>query len=66
MKDNGFDFFGPRTSYKVKNMLSTFQNNCVSKMDTNQFNYDLYQLSEIKWQLILIAIVFKWYKKYNS
>jgi hypothetical protein len=41
MNENGFDFFGPRTSYRVSNVLSTFQNNCISKINTNEFNYDL-------------------------
>lgn len=41
MKENGFDFFGPRSDYKLSNVFHTFQKNCAPKLDTEEFNYDL-------------------------
>jgi hypothetical protein len=36
----GFDFFGPRTDYKLKNVLSTFNEKCLKKNKLNDPNYD--------------------------
>jgi len=39
MVSDGFDFFGPRTDYKVRNLLNTFNTNCLSKINQSEYDY---------------------------
>lgn len=40
MESNGYDFFGPRTSYKLKYALSKFEKDCLPMLGIQEPNYD--------------------------
>lgn len=39
MESKGFDFFGPRTAYKLEIVLNQLQTNCMSILGEKEFNY---------------------------